>query len=188
MKEIADFARLLGCDVVGLHIGVVPHDNKSKDYADVVEVTRTLCDHAAKNEQAIHLETGQETADALLGFIADTQRSNLFINFDPANMILYGTGQPIEALRKVGKYVRSVHCKDATWSDLPGQTWGAEVPLGKGQVDIGLYLQTLKEIGYSGPLTIEREIPQEPDRQKAEIQHAVELLNSIKHSIGTRTV
>jgi sugar phosphate isomerase/epimerase len=102
-------------------------------------------------------------------------------------MILYGTGQPIEALRKVGKYVRSVHCKDATWSDQPGQTWGAEVPLGKGQVDIGLYLQTLKEIGYSGPLTIEREIPQEPDRQKAEIQHAVELLNSLKHSIGTRT-
>jgi sugar phosphate isomerase/epimerase len=187
MKEIADFARLLGCDVVGLHIGVVPHDTKSKDYADVVEVTRTLCDHAAKNEQAIHLETGQETADALLGFIGDTQRSNLFINFDPANMILYGTGQPIEALRKVGKYVRSVHCKDATWSDQPGRTWGAEVPLGKGQVDIGLYLQTLKEIGYSGPLTIEREIPQEPDRQKAEIQHAVELLSSIKHSIGTRT-
>jgi len=187
MKEIADFARLLGCDVVGLHIGVVPHDTKSKDYADVIEVTRNLCDHAAKNEQAIHLETGQETADALLQFIADTQRSNLYINFDPANMILYGTGEPIEALRKVGKYVRSVHCKDATWSDQPGKTWGAEVPLGKGQGDIALYLQTLKEIGYTGPLTIEREIPQEPDRQKAEIQHAAELLNSIKHSMGVRT-
>jgi sugar phosphate isomerase/epimerase len=180
MKEIADFSRLLGCDVVGLHIGVVPHDTKSKDYADVVEVTRQLCDHAGKNEQAIHLETGQETADALLQFIGDTQRQNLFINFDPANMILYGTGEPIAALRKVGKYVRSVHCKDATWSDQPGVTWGAEVPLGKGQVDVPLYLQTLKEIGYSGPLTIEREIPQDPERQKAEIQHAVQLLNSLK--------
>lgn len=180
MKEIADFSRLLGCDVVGLHIGVVPHDTKSKDYADVVEVTRQLCDHAGKNEQAIHLETGQETADALLQFISDTQRPNLFINFDPANMILYGTGEPIAALKKVGKYVRSVHCKDATWSDQPGVTWGAEVPLGKGQVDVPLYLQTLKEIGYSGPLTIEREIPQDPERQKAEIQHAVQLLNSLK--------
>lgn len=180
MKEIADFSRLLGCDVVGLHIGVVPHDTKSKDYADVVEVTRQLCDHAGKNEQAIHLETGQETADALLQFISDTQRQNLFINFDPANMILYGTGEPIAALRKVGKYVRSVHCKDATWSDQPGVTWGAEVPLGRGQVDVPLYLQTLKEIGYSGPLTIEREIPQDPERQKAEIQHAVQLLNSLK--------
>jgi len=180
MKEIADFSRLLGCDVVGLHIGVVPHDTKSKDYADVVEVTRQLCDHAGKNEQAIHLETGQETADALLQFISDTQRPNLFINFDPANMILYGTGEPIAALKKVGKYVRSVHCKDATWSDQPGVTWGAEVPLGKGQVDVPLSLQTLKEIGYSGPLTIEREIPQDPERQKAEIQHAVQLLNSLK--------
>ncbi|MFO0011753.1 MAG: sugar phosphate isomerase/epimerase family protein [Planctomycetota bacterium] len=183
MKEIADFARILGCDVVGLHLGVVPHDTKSKEYLDVVEVTRNLCDHAAKNEQAVHLETGQETADALLQFIGDTQRPNLFINFDPANMILYGTGEPIEALRKVGRYVRSVHCKDATWSDQPGKTWGAEVPLGKGQVDIPLYLATLKEIGYSGPLTIEREIPQEPERQKAEIQHAADLLSKLRASL-----
>ncbi|MFN9984663.1 MAG: sugar phosphate isomerase/epimerase family protein [Pirellula sp.] len=186
MKEIADFARLLGCDVVGLHLGVVPHDIKSKEYLDVVEVIRQLCDHAAKTEQAIHLETGQETADALLQFISDTQRPNLFINFDPANMILYGMGEPIEALRKVGKYVRSVHCKDATWSDQPGKTWGAEVPLGKGQVDIAVYLKTLKDIGYTGPLTIEREIPQEPERQKAEIQHAVDLLTNLKASLGVK--
>jgi sugar phosphate isomerase/epimerase len=186
MKEIADFARILGCDVVGLHLGVVPHDTKSKEYLDVVEVTRHLCDHAAKNEQAIHLETGQETADALLQFIGDTQRPNLFINFDPANMILYGTGEPIEALRKVGRYVRSVHCKDATWSDQPGKTWGAEVPLGKGQVDISLYLATLKEIGYSGPLTIEREIPQEPERQKEEIKHAADLLTHLRASLLPR--
>jgi sugar phosphate isomerase/epimerase len=180
MKEIADFARILGCDVVGLHLGVVPHDMKSKEYQEVVEVTRQLCDHAAKNEQSVHLETGQETADALLQFIGDTQRSNLFINFDPANMILYGTGEPIDALRRVGRYVRSVHCKDATWSDSPGKTWGVEVPLGKGQVDIPLYLATLREIGYVGPLTIEREIPQEPERQKAEIRHAADLLLGLR--------
>lgn len=180
MKEIADFARILGCDVVGLHLGVVPHDAKSKEYQEVVEVTRQLCDHAAKNEQSVHLETGQETADALLQFIGDTQRGNLFINFDPANMILYGTGEPIDALRKVGRYVRSVHCKDATWSDSPGETWGVEVPLGKGQVDIPLYLATLREIGYVGPLTIEREIPQEPERQKAEIRHAADLLLGLR--------
>ncbi len=60
------------------------------------------------------METGQETAEALLAFLADVDRENLFVNFDPANMILYGSGEPIEALRKVGRYVRSVHCKDAT--------------------------------------------------------------------------
>ena len=180
MKEISDFARLLGCDVIALHLGFVPHDTSDSLYSDVVKVTRELCDHATLNDQAVHLETGQETADGLLAFIADCQRDNLFINFDPANMILYGTGDPIEALKKVGKYVRSVHCKDGLWSKEPGKTWGEEMPLGKGQVNIELYLSTLKEIGYFGPLTIEREIPQDPERQKAEISHAVNLLTELR--------
>jgi len=89
-------------------------------------------------------------------------------------MILYGCGEPIPALKTLGKYVRSIHCKDATWSDQPGKTWGAEVALGKGAVDFAAYLRTLNEIGYTGPLTIEREIPQEPVRQKAEIAAAIE--------------
>lgn len=183
MKEISDFTRLLGCSVIGLHVGVVPHDRGSKDYAEVIDITRQLCDHAARNGQAVHLETGQETAEALLKYIEDSERKNLFINFDPANMILYGTGEPIPALKMVGKYVRSVHCKDGTWSDQPGVAWGCEVPLGKGDVDMRAYLSTLKEIGYTGPLTIEREIPQEPERQKAEILHATGLLEQLKKEI-----
>lgn len=179
MREIADFTRLLGCDVVALHLGFVPHDTTDPLYQEVVEVTRQLCEHALQNDQAVHLETGQESGEALLQFIGDTKCENLFINFDPANMILYGTGEPIEALKLVGKYVRSVHCKDATWSDQPGKTWGQEMPLGEGQVDFPAYLSALREIGYSGPLTIEREIPQEPERQKAEIGHAVELLRRL---------
>jgi sugar phosphate isomerase/epimerase len=183
MKEISDFTRLLGCSVIGLHIGVVPHDTASREYAEITEVTRQLCDHAGHNEQAVHLETGQESAEALLQFIGDTQRRNLFINFDPANMILYGMGEPIPALKQLGHYVRSVHCKDATWSDQPGKTWGAEMPLGKGQVDMRAYLSTLKEIGYRGPLTIEREIPQDRERQKNEIRHATELLAQLRKEI-----
>jgi sugar phosphate isomerase/epimerase len=183
MKEISDFTRLLGCSAIGLHLGVVPHDANSKEYADIIEVTRQMCDHAKHNEQTVHLETGQETADALMQFIGDTQRANLFINFDPANMILYGTGEPISALKQVGSFVRSIHCKDANWSDQPGVTWGAEVPLGEGQVDIRSYLTTLKEIGYRGPLTIEREIPQDRDRQKSEIQHAAVLLTQLRKEL-----
>ena len=64
-------------------------------------MTRDLCDHCQLNGQTLHLETGQETADGLLQFLADVQRDNLFVNFDPANMILYGTGEPIEALQKI---------------------------------------------------------------------------------------
>lgn len=183
MKEISDFARLLGCDVIALHLGFVPHDTSIPLYQEVVDVTRELCAHASQNDQALHLETGQETAEGLLQFIDDTKLDNLFINFDPANMILYGTGEPIEALKKVGKFVRSVHCKDATWSDKPGETWGAEVPLGEGQVNIEDYLTTLREIGYRGPLTIEREIPEEPERQKAEIDHAFTLLRNLRDKL-----
>jgi sugar phosphate isomerase/epimerase len=180
MKEISDFARQLECGCCALHLGFVPHDVQSSDYRDVVAVTRDLCHHCRDNGQTLHLETGQESADALLRFIRDVAAGNLFVNFDPANMILYGTGEPIEALRQIGPLVRSVHCKDALWSDQPGVTWGREMPLGEGQVDIEAYLRTLQEIGYLGPLTIEREIPQEPERQKSEIAHAVNLLQDLK--------
>ena len=184
MKEIADFAKMLQCDVVALHLGFVPHDRSSDLYQEVIEVTRDVCDHCKNNGQALHLETGQESADGLLQFLEDVERDNLFVNFDPANMILYGTGEPIEALEKIGKYVRSVHCKDGTWAASPGKEWGCEVPLGEGDVNIETYLRTLDKLGYSGPLTIEREIPQEPERQKSEISHAVNLLNQLKSKIG----
>ncbi|HWC90290.1 MAG TPA: TIM barrel protein, partial [Pirellulales bacterium] len=109
---------------------------------------------------------------------------NLFVNFDPANMILYGSGEPIAALKRIGNYVRSVHCKDGRWAAHPGQEWGTEVPLGQGDVGFENYLRTLDEIGYHGPLTIEREIPQEPERQKAEIGAAIRLLQGLKAKIG----
>lgn len=184
LQEIADFARLLGVDAIGLHIGFVPHDRSDPLYQQVVAVTRAVCDHCRGNRQRLHLETGQESADTLLQFIADVERDNLFINFDPANMILYGSGEPLAALRQVGSYVRSVHCKDARWAARPGKEWGAEVPFGQGDVGAETFLRTLKEIGYSGPLTIEREIAQEPERQKAEIGQAVRLISELKAKIG----
>ncbi len=80
-------------------------------YKNLVEVTQSLLDYVKDNGQNMHLETGQESAEHLLEFIGDVNRDNLFINFDPANMILYGTGDPIDALKKVGHLVRSIHCK-----------------------------------------------------------------------------
>jgi sugar phosphate isomerase/epimerase len=185
MKGIADFARVLGCSTVALHIGFVPVDRSSTSYRNLLDTTRNLLDHLAKNSQQLNLETGQESADHLLEFIADVNRDNLFINFDPANMILYGTGNPIEALEKVGSYVRSVHCKDAKWAapESRGNRWGSEVPLGDGDVGMETYLRTLDRLGYHGPLTIEREIAHEPERQKADIGHAVRLLESLRGKI-----
>ncbi|RCS55955.1 sugar phosphate isomerase/epimerase [Bremerella cremea] len=183
MKEIADFANLLGCKCVGLHIGFIPHDTSDPQYAQVVAVAQELCDHCKTMGQSVHLETGQETADGLLQFIGDVARDNLKVNFDPANMILYGTGEPIEAVKKVGKHLGSVHCKDAKWAANPGQEWGQEVPVGQGDVNFESYLSALQEVGYEGPLTIEREIPQEPERQKQEIGHAVTVLTDLKSKI-----
>jgi len=183
MKEIADFARLLGVDVAALHLGFVPHE-QCKLFDEIVEVTRELCDHCRRQGQALHLETGQETAAALVHFIERVGRDNLFVNFDPANMILYGSGEPMAALELVGRYVRSVHCKDARWAARPGEEWGQEVPLGEGDVGIENYLRTLDRLGYSGPLTIEREISHEPVRQKAEIGAAAGLLEGIKQKLG----
>jgi len=185
MKEISDFAKLLGCDTVALHIGFVPEDRDSENYKNLIATTRDLLDHVKANGQQLNLETGQETADHLLEFIKDVDRDNLFINFDPANMILYGTGDPIEALKKVGHLVKSVHCKDATWAPEGerGKSWGSEVPLGEGDVGMETYLRTLKDLGYTGPLTIEREIAHDRERQKADIGHAVNLLNGLRDII-----
>ena len=187
MKEISDFAKLLGCNTLGMHIGFVPERN-SPSYTSLIEVTRNLLDHVKANGQNMHLETGQESADHLLEFMHDVGRNNLFINFDPANMILYGTGDPIEALKKVGHLVRSIHCKDAKWaaSDQRGKGWGTEVALGDGDVGMEMYLRTLQSVGYSGPLTIEREIAHDRERQKADIGQAVRLLESLRTKlIGT---
>jgi len=183
MQEISDFAKLLGAPAVGLHLGFVPNNPADPLYGEVVTVTQQLCDHCKANGQNLHLETGQEEADTLLAFIAKVNRGNLFINFDPANMILYGSGEPIEALRKVGRYVRSVHCKDAKWAAKPGREWGSEMPLGEGDVNVEHFLLALDDIGYKGPLTIEREIPQEPARQKEEIGRGITLLNQLKAKI-----
>ncbi len=184
-KEIADFAKLLGVGAIGSHIGFVPHEKTDPDYPGIVAMIRELCEYLKKNGQTLHLETGQEPADALLEFISDVGADNLFINFDPANLILYGMGDPIGALKKVAHKVRGVHCKDGTaTTGTPGVDWGAEVPFGTGQVNAELFLRTLKEVGYDGPLTIEREIPEEPERQKAEIGQALRLIEQLKAKIG----
>ena len=185
MREISDFAAGLDCPAVGLHVGFVPHDRGGEDYRDLVRVLGEVCDHAAAHGQTVNLETGQETADHLLAFLSDVGKENLGVNFDPANMILYGTGAPLPALRKVADFVRSVHAKDATWAAEPvrGKEWGREVPLGDGDVDIPAFLRTLHEIGYRGPLTIEREIPEDRDAQKADIGKGVALLERTRREV-----
>jgi L-ribulose-5-phosphate 3-epimerase len=180
--DISDFAAKLGVASIACHIGCVPEDKADQDYAAVRDVVRRICDHAAGNGQTFALETGQEPAPALLAFIHDVNRPNLRINFDPANMILYGSGDPIEALRLLGPLVISVHCKDGEWppKGVPGAL-GRECPLGTGAVGVERYVRTLESIGFRGPLNVERETEDREQRLR-DIASGLELLRSIRPS------
>ncbi|HXG24862.1 MAG TPA: sugar phosphate isomerase/epimerase family protein [Chthonomonadales bacterium] len=175
--EHADFAYRIGAPVLAAHIGFVPDDTNHPDYQGTVAAVRALCDHCAGHGMKFALETGQETAQTLLRFIQDVGKPNLGVNFDPANMMLYGSGDPIEALDLVGRYVIGVHCKDGDYPAQPG-TLGHEYPLGQGKVGFPRFIQKLKDLGYTGPLTIEREISGE--QQMQDIRTAITLLESLR--------
>ena len=166
----------LGIKGVTAHIGFVP---KSSDnaYATIAQRVCTIADAWGADGIELHMETGQEPAPELLQFLNDLRCRNVGINFDPANMILYGAGDPIDAIRTLGRHIRHVHVKDATISDRPGTNWGKEVPFGTGQVPPRQFLTALEEVGYKGPLAIEREAG---DDRVGDIRTAIETLKSLE--------
>ena len=178
--ECSDFAAAVGAPSVATHIGFVPEDSTDADYVAVRDMVRRVCDHAAARNQTFALETGQEPAKTLLHFFRDAGRANLRINFDPANMILYGTGDPIEALGVLAPHVVSVHCKDGDWppKGVPGAL-GTERPLGQGAVGMERFVAKLKQIGYKNPLNIEREGVPDHQQKLRDIKMGVGLLQRL---------
>jgi L-ribulose-5-phosphate 3-epimerase len=174
-RQVSDAAAALGVGAIGLHIGCVPADTSHPDYIAVRDVTREVADYAATHGQIFSLETGQEPAQELREFIADVDRSNVRVNFDPANMIMYGSGDPIEALGLLGDLVVSVHAKDGLWPAGGPGSLGVEKVLGTGDVGIPRFVAKLKEIGYRGPISIERE-GVEWDEKVADIATGVTVL------------
>jgi sugar phosphate isomerase/epimerase len=155
-EQAAKIAAELGMKSIMAHVGFVP-PKKDRKYTGVVSRIREISGVLQKHGLDLLMETGQEPAHELLEFLHDLNAPNAHINFDPANMILYGAGDPIAAVRVLGKHIRHVHVKDGTASAKPGQEWGEEVPFGTGQVGPSRFLGVLKEVGYKGPLAIERE-------------------------------
>lgn len=177
--EVSDFAAQLSIPGLATHIGAIPHEAGDPGYAAMRDLVRRLCDHCAEHNQTFALETGQESAAQLKRFIAEVDRPNLRVNFDPANMVMYGSGDPIEALGAVAERVVTVHCKDGLGPAAPGQL-GHETPLGAGAAGMERFVAKLKEIGYRGPLIIEREIVGEAQRE--DIRQAIALLNGLRKS------
>ena len=173
---VADLTGDLGVKLMSAHVGFVPHDTRDRKYAVMVDRIKAIADALGERGLALLMETGQETAEALLAFMAAVGRPNLAVNFDPANVILYGVGDPAEAVGLLKDRIAHVHMKDATASSKPGVDWGEDVVLGTGEADIPRIVSKLRAQGYAGPLAIEREAG---NQRLADIREAVRLLKSL---------
>jgi sugar phosphate isomerase/epimerase len=152
----ARIARELALPLVTFHAGFLPHDARDPERHRLVARLRTVVDVFADEGVRIGFETGQETAATLLEFLSELDRPLAGVNFDPANMILYGMGDPVAALRALGPRVVQVHVKDARPATRAG-AWGEEVPVGTGAVDWSAFFAVLDAVRPDVDLMIERE-------------------------------
>ena len=152
----AALAARLGLPLVTFHAGFIPHDRRDPLRAVMIVRLREAIDAFATRGVRVALETGQETAETLLGALDDLDRPRVGVNFDPANMILYGMGDPVAALRRLAPRVAQIHVKDALPTAAPG-TWGREVRVGEGAVDWPAFFEVARGAGLTCDLMIERE-------------------------------
>lgn len=176
IKKGANFAALAGVPSVSTHAGFIPENPTDPEYPGVLDALRDIATHAGERGVEFWFETGQETPVTLLRVFQDLGLGNLGINFDPANLLMYGKANPIDALDIIGKYVRGVHAKDGEYP-TNGRELGVEKPIGEGRVNFPAFLARLRDLGFDGALTIEREIS--GPQQIADIKRAIEYLNNL---------
>ena len=153
----AAFAKKLNVTDVVTHMGFIPENMSDPAWPGVVAAVRTIAVNLKRNGQNLLFETGQETPVVLLRLFETVNTGNLYINLDPANLILYGKANPVDALDVFGRLVRGVHAKDGLYP-TNGRELGEEVKVGDGKVNFPVFLKKLKSLGFDGSLTIEREI------------------------------
>jgi L-ribulose-5-phosphate 3-epimerase len=175
LKKWADFATWIKAPAIITHCGFIPENPTDPNYDGVVEAIKDVAEYCRDRGLEFWFETGQETPVTLLRTIERVGTGNLGINLDPANLILYGKGNPIDALDVFGQYVRNIHVKDGCYP-TNGEKLGREVQVGEGRVRFPEFLQRLKAIGYKGELIIEREIS--GDQQSRDIRVTVSNLQT----------
>lgn len=156
IQAVANIATRLGLKIVTFHAGFLPHKEIDPGFDKLLNRIMQIADVFDGSGIDLGFETGQETADTLRLFLEKLDRPSVGVNFDPANMLLYDKGDPIEALETLTPFLKQCHIKDATKTKKAG-TWGAEVKVGTGEVDWPAFLTTLAKIDYEGDCCIERE-------------------------------
>ncbi len=172
----AEFAKKIGCTDIATHLGFIPENPSTDAYISFIHSLKYLL--GAYKNLGINLlcETGQETPVTLLRTIQDSGFENIFLNFDPANLLMYGKANPVDALDIVGKYVKGVHGKDGHYP-TDGHSLGQEATMGEGRVNFPAFITKLHELGYDDAITIEREI--DGDDQLKDVMKAKKMLEDI---------
>ena len=156
IRATAALAADLGLSLVTFHAGALPDDDSDLAFRKMLDRLALVANVFSARKIQLGLETGQETVPALAALLGRLNHPALGVNLDPANMILYGNGDPIEAVRVLGPWIRQVHLKDARRTRTPG-TWGEEMPVGEGEVNWPEFVCALREAGFAGNVVIERE-------------------------------
>jgi len=172
----AKFALKIGVSDVITHVGFLPENPSTTEYLEMVSTIRFIAKRLLASGQYFLFESGQETPITLKRIIEDVGTGNLGVNLDPANLLMYGKANAVDAVGIVGKYIRGIHGKDGEYPTDPYQL-GREMPLGQGKVDYPRFIEALKQVGYDGAITIEREISGE--KQIQDIISAKEYLNTL---------
>ena len=188
-KAILDLAKELGTNIVTTHIGIVPADVNSERFQIMQEACCQLAEYANSLEAHFAVETGPETAVTLKRFLDTLGSKGVAVNFDPANFVMVTGDDPVKGVFTLADYIVHTHAKDGIkLYDLdPEKIYNpaadviitspafAEMPLGQGKVDFSGWIGALRQIGYDGYLTIERETGENPT---ADIRAAVQFLKN----------
>jgi L-ribulose-5-phosphate 3-epimerase len=186
-KRILDLELELGTNIVTTHIGIVPEDPNDRIYAAMQSACEELSSYAHGMNAYFAIETGPEPAVRLKTFLDSLTQNGVSVNFDPANMVMVTGDDPVQGVVLLKDYIVHTHVKDGirVREIDPKEVYGylgysqmthehiaqlaasgkafEEVPLGEGQVKFTEYFQALQQIGYTGYLTIEREVGDQPE-------------------------
>jgi L-ribulose-5-phosphate 3-epimerase len=157
LKRAAEFARACNVPAIHTHLGFISEEPNDPSYAVAVRVVKEVAQHCKDQGVMLLCETGEETPITMLRMIQDVGTGNVFVNLDTANLILYGKGNPVDAMDVFGHLVRGTHMKDGLFPTDP-RVLGKEVAIGQGKVDFPALFKRLKDVNYAHTITIEREI------------------------------